>query len=76
MEELGADWRIILKCLKAIACVDVDWIHPAQNTDKWQAICEHSNEHLGSIKHDENGDLETVNFNALVRIALFFGCFL
>jgi hypothetical protein len=56
--------------------VDVDWIHPAQNTDKWQAICEHSNEHLGSIKHDENGDLETVNFNALVRIALFFGCFL
>jgi len=39
-----------------MACVDMDWIHPAQNMDKWQAICEHSNEHSDSIKYDENGD--------------------
>ena len=27
LEELGADWRIILKCLKAMACVGVVRIH-------------------------------------------------
>jgi hypothetical protein len=28
----------------------MDWIDLAQDKDQWKAICEHSNEPLGSIK--------------------------
>jgi hypothetical protein len=40
--------------LREIEFGDVEWIHLAQDTDRWQAgSCEHSNEPSGSIKFGE-----------------------
>jgi hypothetical protein len=38
-EDLGVDWRIILKwILKDTECEGVDWIHVAQLMDQWRAL--------------------------------------
>jgi hypothetical protein len=39
--------------LREIGFGDVDWIHWAQDRDRWQGSYEHSNELSGSIKCGE-----------------------
>jgi hypothetical protein len=38
--------------LKEIVWESTEWIHLAQDRDQWQALAEHSNEPLSSIKKD------------------------
>jgi hypothetical protein len=39
--------------LREIGFGDVDWIHWAQDRDRWMGSCEHGNEPSGSIKCKE-----------------------
>ena len=39
MKDFGVDRRIILKWfLKEIMCENMDWVHLAQDRDKWRAV--------------------------------------
>jgi hypothetical protein len=38
LEELGADWRIILKWILRRGMGVMDWIDVAQDRDRWQAV--------------------------------------
>jgi hypothetical protein len=39
--------------LNAIGWEGVDWIHLAQDSDRWRALCDHGNESSGSIRSGE-----------------------
>jgi hypothetical protein len=47
--------------------MDVDWIHLAQDRDRWRVSCEHSNEPSGPI---EDGEFTYhLNDNQLVKVS-------
>jgi hypothetical protein len=48
-EDLSADAKAILQWMcKKIAWKGVDWIHPAQDSDKWQAL-------VNTVGHEPSG---------------------
>jgi hypothetical protein len=56
LERHGYRWKKIIKMdLKEIQRVVIDWIHLAQDSDKWrgEGCCEHGSKQSGSIKSGE-----------------------
>ena len=50
--DLGAVWKIILKCVGSLRCCCVDYIKLVSERAK-KVYCEHGNEDLGSIRCGE-----------------------
>ena len=51
LEDLNIDWLVILQTyFKQIVRESVEWIHMAQDRDKWPTVVEGSNESADSVK--------------------------